>query len=125
MRKSIEKFLGRPIEISDWIVLAIPISILLLYIEGISGLLQGVDIDSYKYSSFNEVGVDNIIYIVKRNHRWHVWLDSTSNNFDPKKLNHAYFMDKIHFRTKEDAILYAFDLKETIGYVEYGVSVLN
>jgi len=65
------------------------------------------------------MSADNIIYIKKKGKHWHVWHDFASND-DPQPYGRYYRK----FKDKYKAMDYAFDLKEEIGYVEYGVEKL-
>jgi hypothetical protein len=77
------------------------------------------------------MSADNIIYVKKIRGKWWVWHDSASNDKPKPK---AYFISngkkkyynqyEKSFESEGEALEYAFDLEEEIGYVEYNVCKL-
>ena len=65
------------------------------------------------------MSVDNVVCVKKSGKKWAVWEDSASNDeYVPSKRAKKY-------PSKSEAILAAHNLVEEIGYVEYGVNILD
>ena len=62
------------------------------------------------------MSADNIIYVWKEDDYFHVWEQSASVDLD---YEHGYKYKK--FKTRAEALEYAHDICNEIGYVEYNV----